>query len=151
MPTSLPPLAFGGDYNPEQWPADAQREDRDLMRAAGVDLVTLGVFSWAWIQPRPGAWEFDWLDEQMDELHAAGIRVDLATATASPPPWLTHQHPEVLPVTADGRTLWPGGRQSFCPSSPVYREHALELCTAMAGRYHDHPALALWHVSNELR
>jgi beta-galactosidase len=150
MPTPLPPLAFGGDYNPEQWDAEAQREDRELMRTAGVDLVTVGVFSWAWIQPRPGAWEFGWLDEQMDELHAAGVRVDLATATASPPPWLTHRHPEMLPVTQDGRTLWPGGRQSFCPSSPVYREHALELCTAMAERYRDHPALALWHVSNEI-
>ncbi len=150
MPSLLPALAFGGDYNPEQWSGEAQREDRDLMGAAGVDLVTLGVFSWAWIQPRPDVWEFGWLDEQMDELHAAGVRVDLATATASPPPWLTTRHPEMLPVTQDGRTLWPGGRQSFCPSSPVYREHALALCTAMAERYRDHPALALWHVSNEL-
>lgn len=150
MPTSLPALAFGGDYNPEQWPAEAHTEDRRLMREAGVDLVTLAVFSWAWLQPGPGRWDFDWLDRQMDDLHADGIRVDLATATASPPPWLTTAHPEMLPVTQDGRTLWPGGRQSFCPSSPVYREHALELCTAMGERYRDHPALALWHVSNEL-
>ena len=150
MPTSLPALAFGGDYNPEQWPAAAHVEDRELMGEAGVDLVTLAVFSWAWLQPGPGQWEFGWLDRQMDDLHAAGIKVDLATATASPPPWLTHRHPEMLPVTVDGRTLWPGGRQSFCPSSPVYREHALELCTRMAERSRDHPALALWHVSNEL-
>ena len=86
----------------------------------------------------------------MDELHAAGIRVDLATATASPPPWLTRRHPEMLSETQDGRTLWPGGRQGFCPSSPVYREHALHLCLTMAERYADHPALALWHVSNEI-
>ena len=150
MPRSLPVLAFGGDYNPEQWPAAAHVEDRSLMREAGVDLVTLGVFSWAWLQPAPDTWDFTWLDEQMDSLHAAGIGVDLATATASPPPWLTHRHPEMLPVTHDGRTLSPGGRQAFCPSSPVYREHALALCTALAERYHDHPALALWHVSNEL-
>ncbi len=150
MPTPLPRLAFGGDYNPEQWPRDSHVEDRRLMGESGVDLVTLGVFSWAWIQPTAEAWEFGWLDEQMDDLHEAGIRVDLATATASPPPWLTHRHPEMLPVTQDGRTMWPGGRQSFCPSSPVYRDHALALCTAMAERYHDHPALALWHVSNEL-
>ena len=150
MPTSLPPLAFGGDYNPEQWSRDAHVEDRDLMREAGVDLVTLGVFSWAWLQPTADTWDFAWLDAQMDELNAAGIRVDLATATASPPPWLTHRHPEMLPVTQDGRTLSPGGRQAFCPSSPVYREHAVALCTALAERYKDHPALALWHVSNEI-
>lgn len=150
MPSPLPALAFGGDYNPEQWPVEVHAEDRALMGTAGVDLVTLGVFSWAWIQPRPEAWEFGWLDAQMDALHAAGIRVDLATATASPPPWLTYRHPEMLPVTVDGRRLSPGGRQAFCPSSPVYREHALALCTAMAERYRDHPALALWHVSNEI-
>lgn len=150
MPAPLPALAFGGDYNPEQWSADDHVEDRTLMGEAGVDLVTLGVFSWAWLQPGPDSWDFGWLDEQMDDLHAAGIRVDLATATASPPPWLAQRHPEMLPVTQDGTTLWPGGRQAFCPSSPVYREHALELCTRMAERYHDHPALALWHVSNEI-
>ena len=150
MPAPLPALALGGDYNPEQWSREVHAEDRALMREAGVDLVTLGVFSWALLQPAPDRWEFGWLDEQMDELHAAGIRVDLATATASPPPWLTRRHPEMLPVTRDGVTLWPGGRQGFCPSSPVFREHALHLCRTMAERYADHPALALWHVSNEL-
>ena len=150
MPSPLPPLAFGGDYNPEQWPAQVQAEDRRLMGEARVDLVTLGVFSWAFLQPEPDRWDFAWLDEQMDALHAAGVRVDLATATASPPPWLSHRHPEILPVTMDGTTLWPGARQAYCPSSPVFREHALRLCRTMAERYAGHPALALWHVSNEL-
>ena len=96
------------------------------MREAGVDLVTLGVFSWALLEPGPGQYDFGWLDERHGRPRTrAGIKVDLATATASPPPWLTHRHPEMLPVTQDGRTLWPGGRQAFCPSSPVYREHAL--------------------------
>ncbi len=89
-------------------------------------------------------------DDVMDRLHAGGIRVDLATATASPPPWLTRSYPEILPVLADGTTLWQGGRQAYCPSSPVFAEHSLRLCRAMAGRYADHDALALWHVSNEL-
>ncbi|HLN77632.1 MAG TPA: beta-galactosidase [Nocardioidaceae bacterium] len=150
MTASLPRLAFGGDYNPEQWPTSVQIEDVELMQEAGVDLVTLGVFSWALLEPSEGTFTFDWLDEVMERLHAGGIRVDLATATASPPPWLAARHPETLPVTADGRTLWPGGRQAFCPSSPVYRERAQALCRAMAERYGSHDALALWHVGNEL-
>src|SRR5690606_34226351 len=77
------------------------------------------------------------------------IAVDLATGTASPPPWLPQLHPETLPVTRDGVTLWPGGRQAWCPSSTVFREHAVRLAEQMATRYHDHPALAMWHVSNE--
>lgn len=147
---SLPAMAFGGDYNPEQWPRDVWDEDVRLMREAGVDLVTVGVFSWALIEPRPGVFEFGWLDDVLDLLHAHGIAVDLATGTASPPPWLTRSHPEILPVTADGTTLWQGGRQSYCPSSPVFREHALQLTRRMAERYGSHDAVVLWHVSNEL-
>ncbi|MFT3873877.1 MAG: beta-galactosidase [Nocardioides sp.] len=150
MPAPLPALALGGDYNPEQWPPEVLAEDVLLMQEAGVNLVTVGVFSWALLEPEPGHFEFGWLDDVMDRLHAGGIRVDLATATASPPPWLTRSHPEILPVLADGTTLWQGGRQAYCPSSPVFAEHSLRLCRAMAERYADHDALALWHVSNEL-
>lgn len=150
MTRSLPPLAFGGDYNPEQWPATVHDEDMALMREAGVDLVTVGVFSWAHLEPSEGRYEFAWLDDIMDKLHEAGVRIDLATATASPPPWLAHRYPETLPVAADGHRLWPGGRQAFCPSSPVYRERALALCRQVATRYAGHPGLVLWHVGNEL-
>jgi beta-galactosidase len=150
MPTTLPVIAFGGDYNPEQWPTEIHEEDVRLMNEAGVDLVTLGVFSWAQLERSPGIYDFGWLDEIIERLHAAGVRIDLATATASPPPWLTAQHPEMLIVDREGHRLWPGSRQGFCPSSPVYREHALALCTEMANRYGDHPGLALWHVGNEL-
>ncbi|HET7276627.1 MAG TPA: beta-galactosidase [Dermatophilaceae bacterium] len=142
-------IAFGGDYNPEQWPREVWDEDMALMRKAGVSFVTLGVFSWSWLEPAKGHYEFGWMDEVMDLLHANGIAVDLATATATPPPWLSSAHPEILPVDHDGHTLWPGSRQAWCPSSPVYRDYALALTRQLAQRYHDHPALALWHVSNE--
>ena len=143
-------IAFGGDYNPEQWPESVWAEDVRLMQQAGVDLVSVGIFSWALLEPRPGAYDFGWLDRVMDLLHEGGIQVDLATATASPPPWLAREHPETLPVTADGARMWPGARQAFCPSSPVYRELAGGMARRMAERYRGHPALVLWHVSNEI-
>lgn len=142
-------VAFGGDYNPEQWPRDTWTDDIELMRQAKVSFVTLGVFSWSWLEPAKGEYEFGWLDEIMDRLGEAGIAVDLATATATPPPWLSLAHPQILPVDHDGQTLWPGSRQAWCPSSLIYREHALALTTQLARRYHEHPALAMWHVSNE--
>jgi beta-galactosidase len=142
-------IAFGGDYNPEQWPEEVWAEDARLMKEAGVNLATVGVFSWAHVQPEPGAFRFDWLDRVLDLLGVHGIAVDLATMTASPPPWLTARHPEILPVRADGVTLSPGARQHFNASSSVYREHAAQLVTALATRYADHPALALWHIGNE--
>ncbi|MBV1856442.1 beta-galactosidase [Catellatospora tritici] len=147
---ATPGLAFGADYNPEQWPREVWRDDVRLMREAGVNIVSLGIFSWARLQPGADTWRFDWLDEVMALLHDHGIAVDLATATASPPPWLTAKHPEILPVNARGETIWPGGRQHWRPTSPVFRSYALRLVEALAGRYADHPALAAWHVSNEL-
>src|SRR6476661_4783876 len=142
-------IALGGDYNPEQWPREVWSEDMELMREAGVSFVTLGVFSWSWLEPAKGEYDFAWLDDIMELLHANDIAVDLATATATPPPWLSAAHPEILPVDHEGHTLWPGSRQAWCPSSPVYRDYALALTTQLAQRYHDHPALAMWHVSNE--
>ncbi|NGO71392.1 beta-galactosidase [Streptomyces sp. SB3404] len=119
------------------------------MREAGVTLATLGVFSWARLQPGPGTWDFDWLDRLLDLLAAHGIAADLATATASPPAWLVRAHPEILPVTADGVRLEFGSRQHYCPSSPAYREAAVRLARRIAERYAGHPALALWHIHNE--
>ncbi|GAA1533227.1 beta-galactosidase [Microbacterium ginsengiterrae] len=142
-------LAFGGDYNPEQWPRETWLEDVRLMREAGVNFVTVGVFSWAMIEPRPGAREWGWLDEILELLHDNGIAVDLATPVASPPPWLGLQHPEVLPVDADGVRLIAGSRNQFSPASRVYREHALAITRDLAARYAGHPAVRMWHVGNE--
>ncbi|MEP7054114.1 MAG: beta-galactosidase [Actinomycetota bacterium] len=143
-------FSFGGDYNPEQWPESVWQEDIQLMQQAGVNLVTVAVFSWSFLETRRDTFEFAWLDRIMDLLHAGGIGVDLATATASPPPWLTYEHPEILPVMADGTVRYSGGRQAFCISSPVYRERSRVLVEQLATRYGNHPALKLWHVSNEI-
>jgi beta-galactosidase len=142
-------LLFGGDYNPEQWPEHVWAEDAALMRAAGVNLVTVGVFSWGRLEPSPGARDFGWLDRVLDLMHDAGVAVDLATPTASPPPWMGHRWPETLPVDESGTTLWYGARNQWCPSSPVYRARSLEIVTDLAERYADHPAVVMWHVGNE--
>ncbi|RKN38753.1 beta-galactosidase [Streptomyces hoynatensis] len=142
-------LLFGGDYNPEQWPREVWREDVRLMREAGVNLATVGVFSWATLEPRPGARNFEWLDEVFDLLHEGGIGVCLATPTASPPPWLGARHPETLPRDENGAVVWYGARNQFCASSPAYREHALGITEALARRYGRHPALRMWHINNE--
>jgi len=149
-PARLTSIAFGGDYNPEQWDEDVWAEDVRLMHEAGVNLVTVNVFGWAEIEPAPGQYDFERVDRVMDLLAAGGIHVDLATGTASPPPWFSLRHPETLPMTREGVHLSPGGRQAWCPSSPVFRQAALALVEAVATRYADHQALVMWHVSNEL-
>jgi len=142
-------MHYGGDYNPEQWPEEIWHDDVRLMREAGVTMVSLGIFAWSRIQPAEGVFDFEWLDTVIDLLHEGGIAVDLATATASPPPWATAAYPQMLPQDENGATYWPGSRQQFAPSSPEYRRLAAELVTAIANRYAKHPAVVLWHVNNE--
>jgi beta-galactosidase len=142
-------IAYGGDYNPEQWPEATWHEDVALMREAGVNLVSVGVFAWSRLQPEPGRWDLDWLERILDLLHANGVAVDLATATATTPPWFALRHPESLPVTAEGVRLGIGTRQHQCPSSAAYREASAALVERLAVRFGSHPGVVMWHVGNE--
>ncbi|MFF4618624.1 beta-galactosidase [Nonomuraea jabiensis] len=142
-------IAFGGDYNPEQWPREILEEDVALMREAGVNLVSLGLFSWALMEPAEGRYEFGWLDEIVDRLHEAGVAVDLATPTAAPPAWFIRKYPDVLPVTREGTRIGFGGRQSACSSAPAFREATARLVRALGEHYRGHPAVVMWHVHNE--
>jgi beta-galactosidase len=146
---NLGKLHFGGDYNPDQWSKDVWREDIALMQKAGVNLVSLGIFSWAKIERSDGDYHFDWLDEVVELLDQAGISIDMATATASPPAWLTKAHPEILPVNFDGVRLSHGGRQQYCAASSAYRQKASALVEKIASRYANHPAVVMWHINNE--
>lgn len=149
-PVGLQGLGYGADYNPEQWPQITRLEDIDLMTEAGVNIVSVAIFAWGTIEPKEGMYDFDWLDEVMDRLHAAGISASLATATASPPTWLTSAHPEILPVTEDGTVLSQGGRQSYAVTHPLFLDYAMKMTRLIAERYKNHPALAIWHVDNEI-
>jgi beta-galactosidase len=142
-------IVYGGDYNPEQWPRETWAEDMRLMREAGVNRVSVGIFSWALFEPEEGRYEFAWFDEVMDLLAANGIEACLATPTASPPPWFAATYPEAVMVDAEGRQLTHGSRQGFDPSSDVYLAKALAITERIARRYANHPALALWHLHNE--
>ena len=142
-------LAYGGDYNPEQWPESVWLEDVALMKEAKVNLVSVGIFSWAKLEPAEKEYEFGWLDRVLDLLHDNGIAVDLANASATPPPWFSRRYPDSLPVDADGQRRWYGARQAFCPSSPDYRTAAARLTRTIGERYAGHPAVAMWHVHNE--
>ncbi|MGW0810675.1 beta-galactosidase [Nonomuraea sp. NPDC002799] len=142
-------IAYGGDWTPEQWPEETWEQDVALMREAGVNRVSVGIFAWSMLEPAEGVFDFGWFDRVLDLLAANGIGANLATPTAAPPPWFGDAYPQALPVDADGRRLHHGSRQGFCPSSPIYREKALRVAEQVATRYRDHPALVMWHVHNE--
>jgi len=145
----VPGIAYGGDYTPEQWAREVWLEDVALMREAGVNLVSIGIFAWGLLETSEGDYDFAWLDEVLDLLHRAGIRVDLGTPTASPPAWFFADHPDARAVTRDGVTLGFGSRGMASHSSPDYRAASVRIAGELARRYGPHPAVALWHVHNE--
>lgn len=142
-------IAYGGDYTPEQWPRETWLEDVALMREAGVNLVSVGIFSWALIETSEGVFDFAWLDDLLDLLHENGISVDLGTPTASPPAWFFAEHPDARVVTRDGTVMGFGSRGMASHSSPAYRDAIVRIASALAERYGSHPAVVLWHVHNE--
>lgn len=156
MQNRLPNIFFGGDYNPEQWmPQQGYegesiwQEDMRLMKLAGVNVATVGIFSWVSLQPSENTFTFEWLDRVMDLLAENELFACLATATAAQPAWLSEMYPDVLPVGEDGIRRQHGNRQNYCPTSPDFRRLAKGLVHRLAERYANHPALLLWHVSNE--
>ncbi|MBI1258209.1 MAG: beta-galactosidase [Chloroflexi bacterium] len=144
-----PYLWHGADYYPEQWPREVWQEDFRLMREAGMTTATVGVFAWASLQPAEDHFTFEWLDEVMDGLHANGIHVVLATPSAAQPAWMSAAYPQMLRSDARGVRNEQGGRVNYCPNSEDYRRLSGAIARKLAERYKDHPALILWHVSNE--
>jgi beta-galactosidase len=147
----FPHFLHGGDYNPDQWfeTPEILNEDIRLMKLAGVNTASVGIFSWVALEPEEGVYQFEWLDALLDRLAENGMNAILATPSGSKPAWLSRKYPEVRRVDAQGIREPHGGRHNHCRTSPVYRARAVAINTQLATRYKDHPALLLWHVSNE--
>ena len=145
-------ILHGGDYNPEQWLdcPEILEEDIRLMKEAGVNCVTLGVFSWAVLEPEEGMYDFDWLEKIINDLGREGIQVVLATPSGAMPHWLTQKYPEVMQIQADGHRNLPGKRHNFCYTSPVMRQKITALDEALSKRFGRKDNVILWHLSNEL-
>lgn len=147
----FPHFIHGADYNPDQWldRPDILAEDLRLMKLANCNAVSVGIFAWAALEPEEGKFNFGWLDRLMDRLAENGIYAVLATPSGARPAWLAQKYPEVLRVGADRRRILMGNRHNHCYTSPVYREKVQIINTKLAERYKNHPALLVWHVSNE--
>ena len=156
MPDRFPPLSprcphllHGGDYNPDQWPPEVWDEDMRLMRLAGCNAMSVGIFAWARLEPEEGRFDFAWLDTIMDKLAANGAVAVLATPSGARPAWLSAKYPEVLRVGPNRVRNLHGRRHNHCYTSPLYRQKVGAINRKLAERYRGHPALAVWHLSNE--
>jgi len=146
-----PHMLHGGDYNPDQWrdtPA-IWSEDMRLMKLAHCNAMSVGIFAWSALEPHEGEFDFDWLDRIMDMLADNGCYAVLATPSGARPAWMSARYPEILRVREDGIRNKHGLRHNHCLTSPIYREKCAIINRKLAERYGEHPALILWHVSNE--
>lgn len=142
-------IAFGGDYNPEQWDEATWEEDMRLFKLAHIDTVTLNVFSWAALQPDENTYCFDKLDKIMKLVKDNGLKVVLATSTGAHPAWMAHRYPEILRTEFNGMKRKFGGRHNSCPNSLIYRKYSVRLAEKLAERYRDYDNIIAWHISNE--
>ncbi len=141
----------GGDYNPEQWldRPDILEEDVRLMKKAGVNSATLGVFSWSVLEPAEGEFHFEWLEAIIDRLYQNGIYTVLSTPSGARPAWLDAAYPEAMRVDRTGMRAHHGGRHNHCMSSPIYREKVALIDRKLAERFGSHPGVIMYHISNE--
>lgn len=142
-------VLYGGDYNPEQWPEEIWEEDMRLFKLAGIDEVTLNVFSWAALQPSEDTYNFEKLDKIMDLVEANGLKVFLATSTAAHPAWMAKRHPDILRTEFSGMKRKFGSRHNSCQNSPTYQKYFVLLAKKLAERYGERECVIGWHICNE--
>lgn len=149
--TNFGRLLYGGDYNPEQWVSrpDILEKDIDYMKQAHINTVSLGIFSWAMLEPEEGRYDFSWLEERIDTLYKNGISVILATPSGGKPRWMAEKYPEIMRTNARREKELYGVRHNHCYTSPVYREKVRSINQELAKRFDKHPGVLAWHISNE--
>lgn len=147
----VPHMVHGGDYNPDQWLdyPDVFKTDVELLKNAGINSVSVGIFAWSALEPREGVYTFEWLDNVIDTLYKNGIYTILATPSGARPAWLDKKYPEVLRVSSEGVRNTHGKRHNHCYTSPKYRELVCKINKKLAERYKNHPGIMMWHLSNE--
>lgn len=147
----FPHFIHGGDYNPDQWKDTPEiwDEDMHLMKLANCNTMTIGIFSWAMLEPQEGIFNFEWLDTIMDKLAENESYAVLATPSGARPAWMAQKYPEILRVQSNRLRILFGDRHNHCYTSPIYREKTRIINQKLAERYKDHPALLVWHISNE--
>ena len=150
--TLYPHFLHGADYNPDQWLSypEVLEQDPQMMADAHCNCMSVGIFSWAMLEPREGEYHFEELDRIIERLAAKGVKTILATPSAARPRWLAEKYPEVCRVNKSGVREQYNTRHNYCYTSPIYREKTAAVDRLLAERYGKNPNVILWHISNEL-
>lgn len=142
-------MQLGVCYYPEQWPESYWSVDAARMVAMGISHVRIAEFAWSCIEPESGRFDWAWLDRVVQTLGAAGLKIIMCTPTATPPKWLVEQDTSILAIDSHGQPKRAGSRRHYCFSSQSFRLQSQRICTAVARRYGQHPAVVAWQTDNE--
>lgn len=142
-------MNLGVCYYPEHWPESRWSTDAKLLHDAGLTIARMAEFAWSKLEPRPGEFDFGWLDRAIETFARENQSIVLGTPTASPPSWVSRGYPETLPVDMQGRVINFGGRRHYCANSPIYRELSARIVDAMAGHYGADARVIGWQIDNE--
>lgn len=140
---------LGVCYYPEHWPKDIWRDDARRMKELGLTYIRIGEFAWSLMEPEEGHYDFAWLDESIEILSDAGLKIVLGTPTATPPRWMVNKYPDMLAVDLNGQPRKFGSRRHYCFSHLGYRKECEKIVTALARRYGQSPHIAAWQTDNE--
>lgn len=143
------PITFGTAYYPDHWPESEWERDLKLIHDSGINVVRFGEFSWSWIAPKPGVFDFSHYDHFMDLAERCGLKVMLCTPTCNPPHWFFARYPDARQLDQYNRPHI-GHRHMACYNHPAALDAALEVVFKLANQYRDHPALSAWQIDNEL-
>lgn len=142
-------MQYGVAYYPEHKTKEELQQDLKLLKESGINTVRMGEFAWCRMEPDPGVYQFDWLEEVVTDLGEAGIRSIICTPTACPPAWLVYAHPEVLYVDNRGEVRPFGGRRFYCYNNPVYREYSRKITEEIGRRFGKNPYVSGFQIDNE--
>ncbi len=157
-------VPFGAVYFRKSNPPEADWE-RDYAVASEDGLnVFRHWFMWSAIERRPGVYDWEEYDRQLDLAAANGIKTIIAELTHTVPDWAYRKYAHARQMKADGTPLPSimgvsaatggfapngGGAGSLTLNCPEVRAAAGEFLKTLAERYKGHPGLLGYDVWNE--
>lgn len=143
-------MKLGVCYYPELWTEEKWQDDAQKMQRLGLSIIRIGEFSWHKLEPLPGKYNWDWLDQFLKIMKTEGLEVVLSTPTAVLPVWLLHQNPDMLSVNQIGIRNKFIGQGSYCYHHPLLLENTRSIVSAMIDRYWEDTTVIGWQVDNRL-
>lgn len=142
-------MQMGVFYYPEQWKRSQWKRDLDNIAKLGFDFTHFAEFSWTFLEPNEGEYDFEWLDHAIDLADKAGLKVVLCTPSLCPPAWMGDKYPEIYLVDAYGRRTQHGIRANASISNKIYQQFVMNITSKLVERYGKDTRISGWQLDNE--